>query len=283
VGELKALLSLTKPGVTALLVFTAVTTAWAASGPWVSAERLLTLALSGGLMAGGAATLNQYLERHLDARMPRTGRRALPSGRLSSPWIALWWGILLCAASLFVSFHSLPPTATFFILLGLVVYVPLYTLILKQTTPMNVVIGGFAGCCPVLAGWAAVRADWPLTPFALAALIFFWTPAHFWAYALVHREGYRQAGIPMLPVQAGYRGATPYIFAHSMMMVAASALALHGLALIVALVWGLGFLAQSMDLWRNPHPRKAYRLYRVSNYYLLTVFFSMTVGAVLGI
>ena len=281
-ATLKALFSLTKPGVTMLLVFTAVTTAWAAAGQWASLDTLLFLALSGGLMAGGSAALNQYIERDLDAQMPRTARRVLPDGRLGSPWVALVWGVALCSTGLAISLLTLPLQATFFIVLGLIVYVPIYTLVLKRNTSMNVVIGGFAGCCPVLAGWAAVRADWPIAPFALAALVFFWTPAHFWAYALVHRESYRTAGFPMLPVESGYGGTVPHIFAHGVMMVIASVLALSGVALWVALALGIGFLVQSIDLWRKPENKKAYRLYKVSNYYLVTVFFVLTLGAVLG-
>ena len=284
VDTLKALLRLTKPGVTALLTFTAITTAWAASGPWVSLGRLAWLALSGALMAGGAAAINQYLERDLDAQMPRTARRVLPSGEGAvTPLAALLWGLLLCVWGLVVALAFLPAQATFFIVLGLIVYVPIYTLLLKRLTSMNIVLGGLAGCCPVLAGWATVRADWPIIPFALAALIFFWTPAHFWAYALVHRQSYRKAGFPMLPVEAGFSGTLPLIIGHAALMVAASVLALRGLALWVALAMGLGFLAQCVDLWRSPSSKKAYRLYKVSNYYLVTVFFVMTLGAALGV
>jgi len=277
-----ALVSLTKPLVTALLVFTAVCTAWAASGPWVSARLLLTVAFCGGLVSSGGAAVNQYLECDLDARMTRTARRAIPSGRIS-PLVALVWGLGLTVAGVLLSNALLPEQATFFIVLGWLIYVPLYTLVLKRHTSMNVVIGGVAGCCPVLAGWAAARADWPVIPFALAMTVFFWTPAHFWAYSLVHRESYRSAGFPMLSVEQDYAGTAQHILAHAGMMVLASAFAFQGLALWVALALGLLFVGMSVFLWRRPSSRIAYRLYKVSNYYLVAVFLALVLGAALGV
>lgn len=277
------LITLTKPGVTALLVFTAVTTAWAASGPWLSATRLGLLALVGVLTAGGAAAINHYFDRDLDARMPRTAHRPLPAKRLPVPEIALVWGALLCGAGLLLSVWTLPPETTFFVLLGLVIYIPIYTWLLKRRTPLNVVIGGAAGSCPVLAGWAAVRGDWPLTPLALAALVFFWTPAHFWAYAMVHREAYRRAELPMLPNIVGLEATPPYVFAHALLTVAVSLVAVRGLAAAVAVLSGLFFLWACLQLWRTPSPRRAWKAYKASNYYLVLVFLGLVIGAVVGL
>ncbi len=279
---LRDLISLTKPGVTGLLVFTAVTTAWAASGPWVSPVRLALLALVGSLTAGGAAAINHYLDQDLDARMPRTAHRPLPAGRLPVPEIAVVWGGLLCAVGLTVAAKTLSLEATAFTLLGLVIYIPVYTCLLKRRTLLNVVIGGAAGSCPVLAGWAAVRGDWPLAPLALAALVFFWTPAHFWAYAMVHQEGYRRADLPMLPNVVGMRAVPPYILAHAVLAVLASVLATSGLAAVVAGAGGLAFLLSCLALWREPTARRAWRVYKVSNYYLLLVFLGLVLGAVVG-
>jgi protoheme IX farnesyltransferase len=274
----RALIALGKPGVTALLVFTAVTTAWAASGPWLSLTPLVLLALAGGLTAAGSAALNQYLERDLDARMPRTARRPLPSGLLPSPQLALGWGVLLCVAGITLAALTLPPEATTFIVLGLIVYIPVYTILLKRRTVWAVVIGGAAGSCPVLAGWAVVRADWPITPFALAALVFFWTPAHFWAYAMVHKEGYGRAGFPMLPNLIGLKATPPYMLAHTAPTVLASVLALSGLAAVIAGGAGLALLALNLVLWRAPTPRWAWRFYKASNYYLVLVFLALVIG-----
>jgi protoheme IX farnesyltransferase len=276
--RLADLIALGKPGVTALLVFTAVATAWTASGPWLSLNRLIVLAIAGGLTAGGSAALNQYLERDLDAQMPRTARRPLPSGRLPAPELALAWGLLLSIAGIAVSALTLPPEATTLIIVGLIIYVPLYTVLLKRQTVWAVVMGGAAGSCPVLAGWATVRADWPITPFALAALVFFWTPAHFWAYAMVHKEGYGRAGFPMLPNLIGLKATPPYILAHTVPTVLASVLALSGLAAVIAGVAGLALVTLNLVLWREPTPRWAWRFYKASNYYLVLVFLALVIG-----
>ncbi len=277
-----ALVSLCKPGVTGLLVFTALTTAWAASGPWASLSGLVPLALAGGLTAAGAAALNHYFDRDLDARMPRTARRPLPAGRLGVPEVALLWGLLLCLGGLAVAIRMLPLEATAFILLGLTIYIPLYTCLLKRRTPWSVVIGGAAGSCPVLAGWAAARGDWPLAPLALAALVFFWTPAHFWAYAMVHQADYRRAGLPMLPNVVGAKATPPYILAHALLAVLAALLGTSGLAAVIAGLSGLAFLLSCLALWREPTARRAWEVYKVSNYYLALVFLGLLLGAGVG-
>jgi len=272
---LRDLFVLTKPGVTIVLAFTALTTAISASGGWVSLPLLLALLAAGLLTSGGAASINMYIERELDAQMPRTARRPLPSGRLAQERIALYWGLLLCASGLAVAFLALPLEAATLILLGILVYVPLYTLILKRRTFLNVVIGGLAGCCPVLAGWAAVRADWPLAPFALAAVVFFWTPAHFWAYAMAHVTDYQRAGFPMLPALVGLPKTAPYVASHAYLAVLFSLSVLNGAALWIAAAAGLVFLAGCMLLWFRPGKRLAHRVYKISNYYLMLVFLAV--------
>ena len=272
---LRDLLVLTKPGVTVILAFTAMTTALSASSPWVDPGVLLALLLAGLLTAGGSASLNQYLERDLDAQMPRTARRPLPSGRIANRHLALHWGLLLCAAGLLLSLLTLPILATVWMLVGILVYVPLYTLVLKRRTFLNVVIGGLAGCCPVLAGWAAVRADWPLVPFALAAIVFFWTPAHFWAFAMAHVTDYERAGFPMLPAVIGLKKTTPYILTHAYLAVLASLAVLTGAALWVAAIVGGVFLALCVRLCFKPARRSAYMVYKASNYYLMLVFLGL--------
>ena len=273
--ELRDLISLSKPGVTGLLVFTALMTTWVASGPWVQPSQLAILVLAGGLTAGGAGAINQYLERELDARMPRTAHRPLPAGRLAVPETALVWGLFLCVAGLAVAAVTLPIEATAFFLLGLVIYIPIYTWLLKPRTHWAVVIGGAAGSCPVLAGWATARGDWPLLPLALAALVFFWTPAHFWAYAIVHKEAYKRAGLPMLPNVVGVGATPPYILAHAVLAVVAGGLALSGWAAVIAGLSGLAFLLSCIALWREPTAHRAWRVYKFSNYYLLFVFLGL--------
>jgi heme o synthase len=266
------LLVLTKPRVSLVLAFTALTTALAAASPWVEPGILIALLAAGLFSAGGAASINQYLERELDARMPRTAMRPLPSGRFLHDKLALYWGLLLCGCGISLGLLTLPLEAVFFILLGMLVYIPLYTITLKRRTVWNVVIGGLAGACPVLAGWAAVRADWPVVPFALAALVFFWTPAHFWAYAMAYVNDYGRAGFPMLPAVIGLEKTPPYILAHAYLAVLASLAAISGLAAWFAGLAGAAFLVMCVYLWLKPAKRFAYRLYKFSNYYLMVVF-----------
>lgn len=258
-----------------LLVFTAVTIAVAASGPWLSPMNIILLAISGGLAAGGAASINHYLERDLDALMPRTANRPLPMKELSDDRWALIWGLFLASLGICISALSLPVVTTLFTLLGIIIYVPLYTLFLKQRSALNVVIGGAAGACPVLAGWSVARADWPPLPIGLALVVFFWTPAHFWAFAICHEEDYKRAGFPMLPTLIGKERTPPYIIAHALFAVLASILVLHGIPLFLALVSGMVFLAYCVYLWKNPSRRYSYLVYKASNYYLVLAFFGL--------
>lgn len=275
---LRLLLRLTKPGVTLLLVFTAVATAVAASGPWLDPVRLFLLALTGGMAAGGAGAINHFLEKDLDRKMPRTAGRPLPSGTLANPNLALAWGISLAGAGLLISALTLPKATTLFTAFGIVVYVPVYTLLLKRRSVLNVVIGGAAGACPVLAGWSIARLDWPILPIAMALVVFFWTPAHFWAFAIRHKSDYAQGGFPMLPNVIGVRRTLPILFIHALFAVLASVVALKGLALLMAAASGTLFLALCIALWVRPSPTLAYRVYKASNYYLMLVFIGLLFG-----
>jgi len=272
---LKNLFRLTKPVVTLLLVFTAVMTAVFAAGPWVDPAALLALAVSGGLAAAGAGAINHYLEKDLDRRMPRTAGRPLPSGALPDDRLALAWGAVLCLCGLGISLATLPRETTLLIYAGILVYVVVYTMWLKRRSTLNVVIGGAAGALPVLAGWSVTRLDWPLLPFALALVVFFWTPAHFWAFAIYYRKDYRDGGFPMLPNVIGPGRTIPFIFLHALLAVLFSVIALKGIPLVIAAVSGAAFLVACIVLWARPSPRKAYRVYKISNYYLLLVFLGL--------
>jgi protoheme IX farnesyltransferase len=270
--KLRKLLALTKPGVTGLLVFTSMATALAGGGQALPFLRLMLLGAAGALAAGGASALNHYFEREIDAQMPRTAGRPLPSGLLVPPVVALAWGLALCLGGLLLAAFTLPIASTVFIGLGIVIYVPLYTLLLKRRSVLNIVIGGAAGSCAVLAGWAAADVGWSLLPAALAATVFFWTPAHFWAFAILHDVEYRLAGFPMLPSVVGKERAAPYIFGHASLAVAASLLALRGLPLGLVAVAGAVLLVVCLRLWRLPSVGRARSVYMVSNYYLITAF-----------
>lgn len=276
--KFRMLVRLTKPGVTLLLVFTALAAAVAASGPWLAPIQFVLLAVSGGLAAAGAGAINHYLEKDLDRQMPRTAGRPLPSGELANPRLALFWGLGLAGSGLILSGLALPPETTALTALGIVIYVPVYTLLLKRRTAWNVVIGGAAGACPVLAGWSLARVDWPLLPIALALVVFFWTPAHFWAFAIRHESDYGKAGFPMLPNRLGMRRTAPYILLHAFFAVLASVLVLEGTALALAAVSGLAFVGLCLFLCLRPSRKLAYGVYKASNYYLMIVFFGLLIG-----
>ncbi|GAP62150.1 protoheme IX farnesyltransferase [Ardenticatena maritima] len=265
-------LILTKPGVTALLLLTSLTTAVGAARPWLPWTTLLALALAGVCMAGGAAAVNHYFDRDIDALMPRTANRPLPSGRIAHPEQALFFGVALMCLGVAIGVVWLPLESVLCIVLGAIVYILIYTLWLKRRTPLGVVIGGAAGCFPVLAGWAAVRVDWPLTPWVLALLVFFWTPAHFWAYGLLRRDDYTLAAVPVLPVLATPRETAGYVWGHTLLTVLMPGLAFHGWQAFVAFVLGAWFFALAFRLWLRPTLAHARRFYHVSNLYLCVIF-----------
>src|SRR6201991_2974402 len=174
--------TLTKPKVQLLLPLTTVTTMYVAGDPSVSLV-LLTL-LGGSLSAGGAAAVNHYWDRDIDAQMARTATRPVPSGRVS-PRAALLYGLLLCALSFLLLSTTVNLLAAFLALSGFLGYVFIYTIWLKRSTPQNIVIGGAAGAVPPLVGWAAVTGGLDPTALYLFAIIFYWTPPHFWALSLL--------------------------------------------------------------------------------------------------
>ena len=197
-------------------------------------QALVVLLLAGTASAGGASALNEYIERDRDSQMQRTrNRRPLATGAAQPRVSLLIAGIALIAAAVLL---TLPfnPIMSAFLFLGAFIYVVIYTLWLKPRTSLNIVIGGLAGSCAVLSGSAAVGAWADPAALLLAALLFFWTPIHFWSLALVYRDDYAQVGVPMLPVTAGRRKAAAWGLAHGFgVAIAAMLLALQpGLGLI---------------------------------------------------
>lgn len=207
-------LALTKPGVMRLVVFTGLCGMLAAPGtihPVIGFTAILCIALG----AGGAATLNQYFEADIDALMKRTAGRPLPSGRMQ-PESALQFGLALSAFSVVTMGLVVNLISAAVLTLSIVYYVVFYTLWLKPTTPQNIVIGGGAGAIPPVIGWAAVTGDITTLPLLMFALIFIWTPPHFWALALWVRIDYARAGIPMMPVVAGEKSTRRQIAGYSL-------------------------------------------------------------------
>jgi heme o synthase len=199
VGDLFAL---TKPRIISLLLVTTVAAMYVAGTP--SGWLVLTVLVGGYLMAGGAHALNMYLDQDIDAHMPRTRLRPIPSGRMA-PRAVLAFGVFLATAATYLLARYANVLTAVLALIGFYGYVFLYTRWLKRKTPQNIVIGGAAGAIPPLVGYAAVTGTLDLTAWVLFLIIFYWTPPHFWALALLKQRDYGAAGVPMAPLVWGER------------------------------------------------------------------------------
>jgi protoheme IX farnesyltransferase len=283
-GSWRDYVTLTKPRIMVLLLITA------AGGMVVGAEGLpsagLALAALGGLAlaCGGASALNHVLDRDIDTHMRRTARRPVASGRVS-PERALEFGLALSALSYVVLTSFVNVLAALLALAGNLFYVLVYTRWLKRSTPQNIVIGGAAGAVPPLVGWAAATGNLGFTAFALFLIVFFWTPPHFWALALLIRRDYAEAGVPMLPVVRGERETARSIVLYSVVLVGVSLLpalarALGPLYLASALVLGGLFIWLALALRRETTPARARRLFSYSLAYLALLFVAMAVDPV---
>jgi protoheme IX farnesyltransferase len=237
------------------------------------------------LACGGASALNHVLDRDIDRHMQRTDRRPVAADRIA-PTRALEFGLALSALS-FVLLASLVNVLTALLALaGNLFYVFVYTRWLKRSTPQNIVIGGAAGAVPPLVGWAAATGNVTVPALLLFAIVFFWTPPHFWALALLIRRDYEAAGIPMLPVVRGERETTKQIVLYSGVLVAVTASPfLWGTLgvpyLVAALVLGAVFFVLALGLRRKPTPRRAALLFHFSLLNLALLFAAMAVDAAL--
>jgi heme o synthase len=267
-----------KPKIVLLLDFTAIM-AFLVPLSAINAVRLLAVVGAGTLASGGAGALNSYLDQDIDRSMGRTSRRPIPQGEVS-PINALIFGISIIAAGLAISILLLPLTASLFIFLGAAIYVLFYTKYLKRRTTLNIVLGGSAGSCAPLAGWAAATGNLnPVAPWLMAALVFVWTPSHFWALAMRAVGDYTKAGIPMLPVIVGEKKTAQYIAINTFLLVPLSlALVPFGfglLYLIVAAVLGLGMILVDLRLVANPTKAQAWTAFKFSSPYLAIIFLAM--------
>lgn len=268
------LVELTKPTITGLIVTVAVAGYFVAlSGP-VDVPRLGFLVVFGGLASAGAAMLNHYFDRDLDATMRRTQNRPIPGGRIAPVGAALGGGIALSVIGIGGSAVLLNWLTAFSILLGTVTYVLLYTILLKRRSSWNIVLGGFAGSAPALAGSAAATGGWTLGALALALVVFLWTPPHFWSLALLLREQYARAGLPMLPRMEDPRYSARVVVISGALLLPATILLLVTAPLLPAvsvslLLLGGVFLALLAPLWREPERRWARAGFIFSGIYLL--------------
>src|SRR5262245_25157145 len=285
VGAWRDYVALTKPRIMSLLLLTGV------CGMFVGAQGVpplgdLAVLITGlALACGGASALNHVLDRDIDSLMgERTRARPVTAGRVL-PSYALEFGLVLSALS-FVLLAGLVNLLTATLaLVGNLFYVVVYTRWLKRTTPQNIVIGGAAGAVPPLVGWAAATGNLTLPAISLFLIVFFWTPPHFWALALLIKRNYAAAGIPMLPVVRGERETVKQIVLYSFVMVAATAVPFVwgtlGIAyLVAALVLGAGFVWLALQLARQTAPRQASLLFHASLLYLALVFVAAAVDVV---
>jgi len=277
--------TLTKPRVQLLLLLTTVTTMYVAGDPSMSLVALTVL--GGSLSAGGAAAVNHYWDRDIDAQMARTATRPVPSGRVS-PRAALVYGLILAALSFLLLATTVNLLSAFLALAGFLGYVLVYTIWLKRTTPQNIVIGGAAGAVPPLVGWAAVTGGLDPAALYLFAIVFYWTPPHFWALSLLMKDEYARVGVPMMPVVHGEVETRRQIVLYTSLLVVLTMLpVVFGFFGAVyaagAALLGGAFLALAVRLQRRADRRSALRTYLFSLAYLALLFAAMVADArVLG-
>ncbi len=270
---------LTKPKVQSLLLFTTATTMLVAGSP--SFGLVVVTCLGGYLSAGGAGAVNHWYDRDIDLAMARTASRPVPSGRVA-PAAALIYGCVLAALGFLLLWSQVNLLAASLSFSGFLGYVFVYTIWLKRRTPQNIVIGGAAGAIPPLVGWAAVTGGLGGMPLYLFAIVFFWTPPHFWALSILMKKEYERVGVPMLPVVRGEAETRKQILLYSFLLFAVTQLpfcagGLGIVYLVSSLVLGAMFIAGAYVLFRRADRRSALRLYLFSLAYLALLFVSMVI------
>ena len=268
---------LTKPKVQSLLLFTTVTTMEIAGNPPIG--KIVLACVGGYLSAGGAGAVNHWYDRDIDAQMQRTASRPIPSGRVS-PSAALTFGVSLALLSFLLMTLTLNLLAASLALAGFVGYVGVYTVWLKRRTWHNIVIGGAAGAIPPLVGWAATRGSLSWTALYLFAIVFYWTPPHFWALSLLMKDEYAKVGVPMLPVVRGEAVTRQQIVLYSLLLYAVTQLpfcagAFGGVYLAASMALGIVFVGLALRLYRHKDRASALHLYLFSLAYLALLFGAM--------
>jgi len=277
---LRDMVMLTKPRIISLLLVTTVAPMFVAGNPtWLN---VLVVVVGGYLMAGGANAVNMYLDRDIDTQMARTKLRPIPSGRMGARAV-LAFGVALATAATFLLARFTNVLTALLALGGFYFYIFVYTRWLKRTTPQNIVIGGAAGAFPPLVGWAAMTGTIDLTAVYLFLIIFYWTPPHFWALALLKQRDYRRAGIPMAPLVWGERQTMLQMLWYNVILIAFTLLpftfgAFGIIYLISALVLGGVLLVGVIRIlnakdWTQP----AWQVYKFSLLYLALLFVAMVI------
>ena len=274
------LVALTKPRIISLLLVTTIAPMFVAGRP--SWSLVVAVFIGGYLMAGGANAVNMYMDRDIDDRMSRTRLRPIPSGRMQ-PREVLAFGVLLSTAATWLFAAAANVLTAALALAGFYFYVFVYTRWLKRSTPQNIVIGGAAGAFPPLVGWAAVTGRIDLLAVLLFLIVFYWTPPHFWALALLKQRDYDRAGVPMAPLVWGERETKRQMLWYTLILIPLTVLpyafgALGTFYLCSALILGALFLVDVVrvmraEVWNKP----AWRLYKFSLLYLALLFAAMVV------
>ena len=280
-------LALTKPPIILLLLVTAIGGMFLAADGNPAITTVLLVCVGGALGAGGANALNHYLDRDIDEVMSRTRRRPVP-GRRILPVRALVFGILLNVAAFAILATWVNLLAAGLTLSATLFYVLVYTGWLKRSSPQNIVIGGAAGSIPPVVGWAAVTGGLDLPALYLFSIVFFWTPPHFWALALLIQKDYEEARIPMLPVVAGRAQTVSQILVYSVVLVALSLLLAATpdagwVYLGSAALLGAVFIGMAVQLKLQPETTQARKLYLYSLLYLALLFVAMMVDSALSL
>lgn len=288
-SEVRDWIALLKPRVISLVVLTGVVGLLVAPGslhPSLAVAAVLCIALG----AGAAGAINMWYDRDIDARMNRTAKRPIPAGRIP-PGAALGYGVTLAVASVLIMGLATNPVAAGVLALSIGFYVFVYTMWLKRRTPQNIVIGGAAGAFPPVIGWAAVTGDITLAPMVLFAIIFLWTPPHFWSLSLFAHADYERVGVPMLPVTHGARQTRRQVLLYTLLLVpltfAPWALGFAGPVYGAAAgLLGAGFLRHAWAVWTDDQDpagrsrtgdRPARRAFRYSLSYLALLFVALAV------
>jgi protoheme IX farnesyltransferase len=282
-GLLKDFLMLTKPVVVLLLLVTTFAGMVIGARAWPSLTAVFWTLLGGFLAAGGSGAINQYIDRFDDVKMQRTQKRPIPSGRMT-PGEGLAFGVAITVASFYIMVAFVNFLAALLTLAGIIYYVLIYSIFLKKTTVQNIVIGGGAGAIPPLVGWAAATGQLNFSSLFLFAVVFMWTPPHFWALALVRSKDYARAGVPMLPVIRGEKETRWQIFLYTVELVALTLLLpLFGLGggvyLVGSAVLGGLLLFSAWKVWKEGGNKTAWKMYRHSSMYLAFLFLVLMIDA----
>lgn len=277
--DLKLYIPLFKLRIAFLITFSAIVGALSAttSGKEIMWNNILLLSIAMMMGSMGSGAFNHYLDRDIDIKMGRTKRRPLTTGVMTSSAPVFWMASLLMVMALSLTTLTLNYVVSLHLFMGAFVYVVLYTVWLKRRSWANIIIGGLAGSFAVLAGAASINPEMCALPLILALVMFFWTPSHFWSFAIVHKEEYKNAGVPMLPVVIGDKKTSVYILINTILLVASSFLPsylghLGTFYMVAASMAGAYFIVKNIQLLKNPTSKIAWQNFKASMYYLAILF-----------